>query len=213
MKQPLSRLVEQPELLPTSGGMPGDYFAEESHETCGVFTAERFFQQRPAEYRMAVALLAEGMGLIRIGRVLRVSAHTVAAVRDREGISVAIEKERIAATALRGAAMAVEAVVDDLADPYTRAKVPTLQKAMIHGILIDKAQLLRGEATMIIETHEIKEPDHNAFQAYIDGLRSANQPVEVGGNGAKKAGVRGAISGGEARPGGNGASGGVEGGS
>lgn len=113
--------------------------------------------------------------------------------------------------ALRGAAMAFERTIEDLADPFKAAKIPTVQKAMTGGILIDKAQLLRGEATMIIETHEIKEPDHNAFQAYIDGLRTANQPVEAGGNGGKKGAVDGVILRGDAGPGADGGSAAQEG--
>jgi hypothetical protein len=182
--QPPSRLISQPELLPSSGDLPADFFS--SHEICGEFTAERLYKQRPEIYRVVVTLLAERMGLIKIGAICNVSAHTVAAVRDREGISVAIEKERIAETCARGASMAFEAVVEDLACEHKRAKIPALQKAMIGGIMTEKALLLRGEATMIIEVQEIAEPDHNAFQRYIDGLQSTGCG---GGNPAQKSGA------------------------
>lgn len=175
----------QPELL-SSAEMPACFFADGEKE--GEFTGERLFKQRPEDYRLVVSLLAEGLGLIRIGKIAGVSAHTVAAVRDREGIPIAIEKRELSKLCFRGARLSFEALADDLADPAIRAKIPARDKALIGAITTDKGLLLAGEATARLEV-EFTQPDHDAFNAYVTGLKSA-EPMSLGAEtGAAKDGL------------------------
>ena len=62
----------------------------------GRFTGERLLRERPKVYRKVVELLAEpGMSINQITKFCRVSEHTVRAVRDREGVSIAERKQRL----------------------------------------------------------------------------------------------------------------------
>jgi hypothetical protein len=62
----------------------------------GGFTGERFLRERPKVYRKVVELLAEpDMSINQITKLRRVSEHTVRAVRDREGVSIAERKQRL----------------------------------------------------------------------------------------------------------------------
>ena len=62
----------------------------------GRFTGDRFLRDRPRVYRKVVELLAEpGMSINKITKLCRVSEHTVRALRDREGVSIAERKQRL----------------------------------------------------------------------------------------------------------------------
>lgn len=159
----------QMDLIP-SHAMPDDIFAREEEYLVGEFTGERLFAQRPETYQWIVSLLAEHVGVIRIGKLLKVSPNTVRAVQQREGIAIDIEKKRIAELCHQGAALAFEGVIEDLSDPVKRGKIPTRDKAVAGAVMVDKGQLLAGEATSRLELHEIKTPDHDDFNAYIAGL-------------------------------------------
>ena len=172
----ISRAAEQPDLL-TSAEMSADFFA--GAEQKGTFTGERLFARQPRLYHAVKSLLAERIGVDRIAGIMGVSVHTVLAVRDRERGPIAVQKEELAGTFLQAARLAAESVLDDLADPVKRAKIPALQKAMIAGIATEKSLLLRGEATMRMDI-EIKVPEHDAFNTYVEGLRTC-LPGESGG--------------------------------
>src|SRR5574343_580881 len=64
-------------------------------ESRGEFTGARLFSSRPEVYKSIIALSAEGIGAIRIGKILGVSPNTVLAVRAREGGRIDIEKTRV----------------------------------------------------------------------------------------------------------------------
>lgn len=194
----IKKAKRQMELIPSSA-MPGDFFSDKEGALVGEFTGERFFAQRPEDYRMVVSLLAEGLGVIRIGSIMRVSPNTVMAVRDREGESIDIVKQRLAGLAHRGAAMLLEAVIEDVNDPVKRGKIATRDKAVAAAVLVDKGQLLSGEATMRVELTEQTAPDHDDYNAYIARLRSA----KASGMGlvGETAGQKGGDLGGDGVPG------------
>jgi len=171
-----SLIQQQPELL-TSAEMPADFFA--SDEKRGEFTGERLFRYQPETYRLIVSLLAERLGVLRVARIAGVSPHTVQAVRDREQVPIAIEKQTLSALAFRGARLAMEAVADDLADPAVRAEIPTRDLALIAAISTDKGLLLAGEATARVEV-EVTPSEHLDFNAYIASLRTCSG-AETGG--------------------------------
>jgi hypothetical protein len=122
-------------------------FATEESAPQRVFTGARLFARNPELYKSIVALSAEGLGAIRIGRILNVSAHTVQAVREREPEAVAIEKNRIANLSRAGARMCVEGIMDMLSDPEQEKKISLKDKGIVFGILAEKAELLSGSPT------------------------------------------------------------------
>lgn len=131
----------------SSDQMDAAFFAEEESGPNRVFTGARLFAQNPELYKAIVALSAEGLGAIRIGRILHVSAHTVQAVREREPEAVAIEKNRIANLSRAGARMCVEGILDMLSDPEQAKKISLKDKGIVFGILVEKDELLSGSPT------------------------------------------------------------------
>jgi hypothetical protein len=158
----IARAQQQPDLIPTSE-MDASLFSEaESDPKKAVYTAARLFAHRPETYKQCVSMLAEGIGILRIASILRMTAHTILAVREREAASITIEKERLARACLHGAQMCVEGIIEDMDNPERRDKTGMHQKAITMGILTEKHQLLTGGATSRMETVK-SEPGHADF--------------------------------------------------
>ena len=166
--------------------IPTEFFA--SAERRGEFTGERLLTQNPEKYHNIVHCLAEGLGMIRIGRLLKVSPNTVMAVRDREGEAVDIEKKRLSNLYRRGAQLAGERIVEDLVDDEKAAKIPANQKAVIVGILTEKSELLAGGATSRV-AHSKVEPSNADFDAYLNSLPDASISMGKPGETEKQKGL------------------------
>jgi hypothetical protein len=189
----------QPELLPAGADV---FFAEP--ECSGEFTGERLFAKRPDTYKAIVVLLAQKMGVIRIGKLLSVSPNTVLAVRDREGASVDIVKEHLARVAHAGATLASEGILNALSDILQRRSclaVKDLKElAVVYGILVQNGQLLSGQPTARIEVQELRKPDHEDFNAYIRSLPQAQVIHLEGETSGPKGAKNGAENGAEHGP-------------
>ena len=143
-------------------------------ECAGEFTAARLFAVRPDAYRTAGILLAEGYGINRIAEILHLHTNTVMAVRDREGVAIEAERERLASRALVAARGAFERVIEDLDDDQKMDKTSVKDKALVAGIMVDKGLLLAGEATQRIEhIHS----DKDEFSDFINSLKSVAEDV------------------------------------
>jgi hypothetical protein len=64
------------------------------------FTGERLRLFRSEAYRLCVSLLAEGLGVIRIGKLRAVFTNPVMSVREREVAAVDTEKRKLATESL-----------------------------------------------------------------------------------------------------------------
>jgi hypothetical protein len=141
----------QGELIPLEN-LPDDIFVEEEKPDFGAarYTAERFFSKRPDDYKLCVSFLAGGLGLLHIARLLKVHHMTVAAVRDREGEQIDIQKERIRKNIRLAVGIASERLPDIM------AKLSDAQVPLSTAILLDKLAQLDGEPTQRIEhTHKV----------------------------------------------------------
>ena len=165
-------------------GIPQEFLAAAEHQ--GEFTGERLFEQKPEVYRAIVYCLAEGFGVIRIGKLLKVSPNTVMAVRDREGQAVDIEKERLSKLYRKGARLAGERIVEDLLDDEISRKIPANQKAVIVGILTEKSELLSGGATSRV-AHAPTTPVNEDFDAYLASLKPVGEMEKSGETNKQKA--------------------------
>lgn len=130
---------------------PALFAAEESGAT-PEFTGARLFSNSPDTYRAIVALSAEGLGAMRIGKILRVSPNTVLAVRAREPESIDIEKRRLASLSREGARMCVEGIIEMMCDPDQVKKMSIKDKGIVFGILAEKSELLSGSPTARLQT-------------------------------------------------------------
>jgi hypothetical protein len=182
--------IEQPALP----GLPAPSFFAEL-ESKGEFTGDRLFQQRPDTYKAVVVLLGQGLGVIRIGKLLSVSPNTVLAVRKREGASIDVVKQHLAAVAHDGAALASEAIVEALNNIAPNAKnlgVKELKElAVVYGILVQNGQLLAGQPTARLELSEAQKPQHEDFNRYLASLPTIDiAEADSTGLAGEKSGVK-----------------------
>jgi hypothetical protein len=154
----------QPLLFEISEEQAYEYLesATNGHE----FTGERLFQQRPAVYRLVVRMIGEGLSTRQICRACAVSHHTVEAVRRREGITVAAEKEELLGIVRSGARLCAERVVELAPEMDAR------DASVAFGIMSEKLLLLSGEATVIVATDD--KVRHADFNALVAALPRAN---------------------------------------
>jgi hypothetical protein len=127
----------------------------------GEFTGERLFRDRPDVYREVLRLHAEGAGLKTIATACGVSVHTVYAVLAREPDAVATLKKEVLANLTRAA------VVGSARMPEVMEHLSADKIAVPFAIVVDKLQLLSGEATQRIERTEAR-PDQ--VRAYLETL-------------------------------------------
>ncbi len=172
----------QGELIPLEN-LPDDIFVEEEQPSVGAarYTAERFFSKRPEDYKLCVSFLAAGLGLLHIARLLKVHHMTVAAVRDREGDAIDIQKERIRKNLRLAVGIGSERL------PEIMARLPDGQVPLSMAILLDKLAQLDGEPTQRIEvthkahlTHEQLAAQLTAFPDAID-VSATDSPVGESG--------------------------------
>ena len=136
--------------------------AEKRLAEAGDFTGERLFRDRPGVYAAVVRMMAEGISISATARALGVSRNTVCAVRDREGFSIEQDKKELLRDLRRAGRLSVEKVIELLPDVKSAKDA-----AITAGVILDKQQLLSGEATARVERVDVK-PDQ--VKAYLDAL-------------------------------------------
>jgi hypothetical protein len=175
------------------------FFSEEEKEAseklagAGEFTGERLHRDRPGVYAAAVRMAAEGLSISATSRALGISRNTVCAVRDREGFSIEQDKKELLRDLRRASRLGVEKVLELL--PETKL---AKDAAIVAAVMVDKMQLLSGEATARVERLEVK-PDQ--VKAFLDSLPVVDAevievvPMGVPGEtpGQKAAGLVGAV--------------------
>jgi hypothetical protein len=164
----LATAARQTELIPLEN-LPDDIFDAEENPGIGDarYTAERFFRKRPDDYRLCVTLIAARIGRLQIARLMKVHHMTVAAVEEREGVAIDIEKERIR----KNIRLAVGNASERL--PEIMASLPANQVPLATAILIDKLAQLDGEPTQRVEhTHKI-QLTHEQLAAQITAFPDA----------------------------------------
>lgn len=174
--------MRQPDLLPTTE-MPASLF--DSQENQGNYTAARLFEHKPELARQIIGMLAEGIGILRISRVCRVSPSTVIAVRDRCGVEIENQGLQVSKTAMHIAHQSLEAVQEALDDPDRRRKVSPRDWAIIAGVAVDKAQLLAGLPTSIALSVTKELPSHDDYERMVSQMGregdvpGQKEPVDV----------------------------------
>lgn len=144
----------------------------EKLEAAGEFTGERLLTRRPDAYRAVVRMAAEGLSISATARALGVSRNTVAAVREREGISIEQEKKELLRDVRRAARLSVERAIE---------LIPTINSAkdaaIVAAVMVDKGQLLSGEATSRIEKVESNEDKLREMLASLPVLEAELVPA------------------------------------
>jgi hypothetical protein len=153
----------------------------EALEVSGEYTAERVRAARPEACAVAVALLQKGFGLLCIAEALHMSVNTVQRLRDDAGIKPEDHTVALGRAAGMVAALSAERLISRLSDPETSAEIPARDLAIIHGVGVDKSQLLSGGPTVRVEhtdgpSLEAIMEEHRRLSAAIDVTSS----VEIG---------------------------------
>ena len=151
----------------SSDQMHASFFSES--ESSGEFTGARLFSSRPETYKAIIALTAEGIGAIRIGKILGVSPNTVLAVRAREPESIDIDKKRLSGLSREAARMCVEGIIEMLCDPKQVKEMSIKDKGIVFGILAEKSELLSGSPTQRVQN--IGTPPAQEVIEYMEWLR------------------------------------------
>jgi hypothetical protein len=166
-------------------------------EAKGEFTAARFFEKRPTDYKRAMALLARGYGVLATATEIgSVSKNTIRAIREREGQTIDLLREHLGSKAYALAEDTMEAasvlLEEIMADKKRRKKltVGDVQRLLVSfGIATQNAQLMTGQATgrTVVET---AAPAHDDYNKYIESLRSAAPMGLAGGSLGQKGGAQ-----------------------
>lgn len=144
----------------------------EKLEGAGEFTGERLLARRPEAYQAIVRMSAEGLSISAQARALGVSRNTVCAVKEREGFSIEQEKKDLLRDVRRAARLSVERAIE---------LVPGIQSAkdaaIVAAVMIDKMQLLSGEATARVERVEVSQDKLSEMLASLPVLEAEVVPV------------------------------------
>jgi hypothetical protein len=159
----------------------------EKLEAAGEFTGERLLARRPEAYRAVVSMAAEGLSISATARALSVSRNTVTAVREREGISIEQEKKELLRDVRRAARLSVERAIE-LVPSINSAK----DAAIVAAVMVDKMQLLSGEATARIEKVEVSQDKLSEMLASLPVLEAEVVPLTgSSGSGSGQKGLPG----------------------
>ena len=144
----------------------------EKLEATGEFSGERLLARRPEVYRAICRMSAEGLSMSAMARALGVSRNTVAAVQEREGISIEQHKKELLRNVRTAARLSVERVVE-LVPTINNAK----DAAIVAAVMVDKLQLLSGEATSRVEKVEVSQDKLSEMLASLPVLEAEVVPV------------------------------------
>lgn len=152
------------------------------HESAGRYTAARLRSQKPELARAALALLGAGYGLQDTADALNLHFYSVQALAAESPETVAVGKKMTARLAGNVGRTALQKIDDFLKTCTVTTAQQAQQLATVAGIALDKAQVLDGEPSEIVQ--------HNA-PALVDvgGLMSKllpAQPVTAGESGGQK---------------------------
>lgn len=126
------------------------------------FSGELLLARRPEVYRAICRMSAEGLSMSAMARALGVSRNTVAAVQEREGITIEQHKKELLRNVRTAARLSVERVVE-LVPTINNAK----DAAIVAAVMVDKLQLLSGEATSRVERVEVSQDKFSEMLASL----------------------------------------------
>ncbi|MFA5430087.1 MAG: hypothetical protein WC329_02890 [Candidatus Omnitrophota bacterium] len=187
----LIKAADQQLKLFSSDQMPDALFAAEESAEQREYTGARLFAADPERYRSIVALSAEGLGVLRIARILHVGPNTVLAVRAREPEVVDIEKRRIAGLSREGAKMCVEGIIELLCDPVQKKKMTIKDLGIVFGILAEKHELLSGSPTARIQS--VSAAPAEDLMEYLSRVKAEYERRSQIGLGEEKEGEKGDV--------------------
>lgn len=175
--------AEQLELI---DGIPAE--VRESIAKTGNYSGELLQAWAPEKLALARNLRALNVPIRTIALETGLSKSSVESLIQRDAVSIAEIKADLVKRLHRAAGVAAEVIIDDLDSGKLRGR----DAAIALGVLVDKAQLLGGQATSIVRKEE-SPTDHDALASYIQSLPEVTEveatvipmPQEPVGSGEK----------------------------
>lgn len=151
--------------------------------TEGCYTGERLFAHAPKVYAAIMKCLAAKVPVKKTAQLLGVHIKTVMGVRDREGKTIATQKERLSEQMFDISGLTAELIAEKLerlgAESLHAKDLKDL--AVLLGITTEKGLLLGGEATSLLEI-KVEKPGHDD---YLDRIRTIEAEAGTGCGGGK----------------------------
>lgn len=129
-------------------------------------------ERRVAVRDAVVRLLAEGVGILRIARLMRqqgvpIGEHSILALRDRRPDLVAMEKKQLSTQLGRISKLMADSLED-------RLVAGTLKPGSVDlAVIMDKKAMLDGDASLVIEHRHVIEPAHEGFLRRLEEMKRA----------------------------------------
>ncbi len=143
------------------------------------YTAETVLRTRPKTYRKAVQLLADpNWSALQISKSLRLSEHTVRAIRAREAQDIAERKKSLAAILANVAELGAGRMEE------TVGKVGCRDAAIVTGIATDKMLALTGQMPAfqianVVMPSDAEREERRAMHDKLDAIAARlNAPSE-----------------------------------
>lgn len=143
-------------------------------ETCpSLFTGTSLAKNDPEKYSRIVQRLSEGMGMVRIGKIEKVSPGTVAAISKREHQTID------AVQTLTGGltSYASQACLERIIQKLDADEIPAGVLPICFGILRDKERADLGQASTIVEHKKVVTIDQ--VKAELDAMRENADDAET----------------------------------
>ena len=146
------------------------------------YTAARFFEHHPQQYREIASLRAEGLSVKALARLFSVSRNTISAIDKREtGTSTFAAHRAEAAQSYRHLIrLGCERLEEILLDPDS--KLTPRDLSIMIGVLEDKAQLLSGGATQRVELAAAEPAGHASLVEHLKELKEEYDRQQMGSN-------------------------------
>lgn len=149
------------------------------------YTGEQL-EARTAVRDAVVRLLAEGVGILRIARMMRgqgiqIGEHSIMALRDRRADLVAIEKKQLSQQLGRISKLMADSIEERLVAGKMKPTPVDL------AVVIDKKAAVDGDAQMVIEHRHTVDSSADAFVRRLEAMRRARvaQVIDLPGPGTQ----------------------------
>ena len=138
-----------------------------------LFTGTSLAKNDPEKYSRIVQRLSEGMGMVRIGKIEKVSPGTVAAISKREHQTID------AVQTLTGGltSYASQACLERIIQKLDADEIPAGVLPICFGILRDKERADLGQASTIVEHKKVVTIDQ--VKAELDAMRENADDAET----------------------------------
>lgn len=135
------------------------------------YTGEQL-EARTAVRDAVVRLLAEGVGILRIARMMRaqgvaIGEHSIMALRDRRPDLVAIEKKQLSQQLGRISKLMADSIEERLVTGKMKPSSVDL------AVMIDKKAGVDGDAQMVIEHRHTVDASADAFVRKLEAMKRA----------------------------------------